>query len=151
VIESPEKMEPGQHAGHGDHHHLQLPLGEAQCEPKHTYQVGPLGSQPMGRDVQHGLKAGPIDISGSEPLPVDRLKIAYEPSALDIVDCNEYRILVKFPPQLLAHGGKNHTTSAKIAFSRALANTPSGANDPECQSSSCTLPEGVFLIIEGLQ
>ena len=39
VIEKMEKTEPGLHAGHGEHHHLQLPLGEAKCEPEFTYEL----------------------------------------------------------------------------------------------------------------
>jgi hypothetical protein len=43
VLESLDKAEPGEHAGHGDHHHLHLPLGEATSTPDFTYTQDTLG------------------------------------------------------------------------------------------------------------
>ncbi len=149
VIEKMEKVEPGQHAGHGEHHHLQLPLGEAKCEPKYTYRIGPLGPSRWGDVCSMGRMQAPIDISGSEPLPVDRLKIAYQPSALDIVnDCNEYRILVKFPANYWLTVGKKPYNLSELHFREPGENAVRG-NRPRMSVQFVHFsPEGVFLIIE---
>src|ERR1700752_4377480 len=104
VIETLERVEPPQHEGHEGHgateahHHLHLPLSEQKCEPSFTYNDGPLGPESWGGLCASGKMQTPIDISDSERLPIDNLKINYQPADLDIInDCNEYRVLVKFP------------------------------------------------------
>src|SRR5215472_8467779 len=98
ALEALEKADPDQHSGHGEHHHLHLSLGESTCAPEFTFTPGPLGPANWAGLCQLGKMQAPIDISASEKLPVDSLKVAYQPSALDIInDCNQYRVLLKFP------------------------------------------------------
>ena len=89
-----------QHAQHGqgDHHHLHLPMGEEKCAPKFTYEEGPLGPAHWPGICTTGRMQAPIDIRSAEKLRIAIPKFNYKPADLDIVnDCNEYRILVKFP------------------------------------------------------
>jgi hypothetical protein len=70
IAEPPEKMEPGQqgeHEGHGEydaqqHHHLHLALGGEKCEPKFTYEEGPLGPSHWAGLCNSGKMQAPIDI-----------------------------------------------------------------------------------------
>ena len=98
VMEHMDKAEPGQHAGHAENHHLHLTLGEAKCAPQFTYTQGPVDPASWGALCKLGKMQAPIDISGPEKLPLDSLKVAYQPSVLDVInDCNQYRVLLKFP------------------------------------------------------
>jgi carbonic anhydrase len=91
----------------------------------------------------------PIDVSASERLPVDRLKIAYRPSALDIVnDCNEYRILVKFPANYWLTVGKKPYNLSELHFREPGENAVRGKRPPMSIQFVHFSPEGVFLIIE---
>src|SRR5215472_3811352 len=131
VMEKMEKMEPGQHAGHGEHHHLQLPLGEEKCEPQFTYDLGPLGPNRWGELCSVGKMQAPIDISSSQALPVDKLKIGYKPTALDIVnDCNQYRILVKFPANYWLTVGKKPYNLSELHFREPGENAIKGKRPP---------------------
>jgi carbonic anhydrase len=150
VIEKMEKTEPGLHAGHGEHHHLQLPLGEAKCEPEFTYELGAaLGPSHWSGICALGKMQAPVDISGSQALPIDKLKIAYRPSALDIVnDCNQYRIVVKFPANYWLTVGKKPYNLSQLHFRAPGENAVNGKRPPMSIQFVHFSPEGVFLIIE---
>ena len=63
ATELPEKMEPGQQMQHQhgqqEHHHLHMTMGEEKCDPKFTYEEGPLGPQSLAGTVQQRKDAGP--------------------------------------------------------------------------------------------
>jgi len=61
----------------------------------------------------------PIDIQHAEKLRIYDLKFNYQPADLDIVnDCNQYRILVKFPDNYWLKVGKKPYFLSEISFSR---------------------------------
>jgi carbonic anhydrase len=149
VMEHMDKLEPGQHADHGEHHHLHLPLGEGKCAPQFTYTQGPLGPSSWGTLCKLGKMQAPIDISTSQKLPVDGLKIAYQPSALDIVnDCNQYRVLLKFPDNYWLTVGKKPYDLAEIHFRVPGENAVNGKRPRMSIQFVHFSPEGVFLVIE---
>jgi carbonic anhydrase len=148
-MEHMEKLEPGQHAGHGEHHHLHLPLGAATCSPEFTYTQGPLGPSSWGALCKLGKMQAPIDISSSEKLPVDGLKIAYQPSVVDIInDCNQYRILLKFADNYWLTVGKKPYNLTEIHFREPGENAINGKRPRMSIQFVHFSPEGVFLVIE---
>jgi carbonic anhydrase len=149
LLEGLEKVDPGQHAGHGEHHHLHLPLGEAKCAPAFTFTPGPLGPSTWPGLCKVGRMQAPIDISASEKLPVDGLKVAYRPSVLDIVnDCNQYRVLLKFPDNYWLTVGKKPYNLAELHFREPGENAVRGKQPRMSIQFVHFSPEGVFLIIE---
>jgi len=51
----------------------------------------------------------PIDIRHAERLRIYDLKFNYQPADLDLInDCNQYRILVKFPTITGLQSGRSH-------------------------------------------
>jgi carbonic anhydrase len=146
VMEKMEKVEP-EHAGHGEHHHLHLPLGEAACAPKFTYDQGPLGRWPGLCSL--GKMQAPIDISQAEKLPVGELKFAYRESDLDIInDCNEYRILLKFPDNYWLTVGKKPYNLTELHFREPGENAVNGKRPRMSIQFVHFSPEGVFLVVE---
>jgi len=91
----------------------------------------------------------PIDISASEKLPVDGLKVAYQPSMLDIVnDCNQYRVLLKFPDNYWLTVGKKPYDLAEVHFREPGENAVNGKRPRMSIQFVHFSPEGVFLVIE---
>ena len=149
VLEHMEKADPGEHAGHGEHHHLHLPLGESKCAPQFTYTQGRVGPANWGAVCKLGKMQAPIDISASETLPVDGLKIAYQPSVLDIIDdCNQYRILLKFPDNYWLTVGKKPYNLTEVHFREPGENAVNGKRPRMSIQFVHFSPEGVFLVIE---
>jgi carbonic anhydrase len=149
VMEHMDKANPAEHAGHGEHHHLHLPLGEAKCAPQFTYTQGPVGPASWGAQCKLGKMQAPIDISVSEKLPVDGLKVAYQPSVLDIVnDCNQYRVVLKFPDNYWLTVGKKPYNLAEVHFREPGENAVNGKRPRMSIQFVHFSPEGVFLVIE---
>ena len=149
ALEKMEKMAPGEHAGHGEHHHLHMPLGEAACAPKFTYDQGALGPASWPGLCGLGKMQAPIDISQTEKLPVDGLKFAYRPSDLDIIDdCNGYRILLKFPDNYWLTVGKKPYNLTELHFREPGENAVNGKRPRMSVQFVHFSPEGVFLVIE---
>jgi carbonic anhydrase len=149
VMEHMDKLEPGQHADHAEHHHLHLPLGEEKCAPQFTYAQDALGPSSWGALCKLGKMQAPIDISASEKLPVDGLKVAYRPSVLDIInDCNQYRILLKFPDNYWLTVGKKPYNLTEIHFREPGENAVRGKRPRMSIQFVHFSPEGVFLVIE---
>jgi len=149
VLESLEKMKPDQHQGHGDHHHLHMTLGEETCAPKYTYTEGLLGPGRWEGLCSIGTMQAPIDISRSEKLPVGDFKINYQPADLDIVnDCNQYRILVKFPDNYWLLVGKKPYNLTELHFREPGENAVRGQRPRMSVQFVHFSPEGVFLVIE---
>jgi carbonic anhydrase len=149
VLERLDKADPNPHAGHGEHHHLHLSLGPAKCAPEFTFTPGPLGPSSWAGLCKVGKMQAPIDISASEKLPVDGLKIAYKPSVLDVVnDCNQYRVLLKFPDNYWLTVGKKPYNLVELHFREPGENTVQGKQPRMSIQFVHFSPEGVFLVIE---
>jgi carbonic anhydrase len=149
VLESLEKADHSEHAAHGEHHHLHLPLGEATCAPEFTFTPGPLGPSSWPGLCKLGKMQAPIDISASEKLPVDGLKVAYQPAVLDIInDCNQYRVLLKFPDNYWLTVGKKPYNLSELHFREPGENAIKGKQPRMSIQFVHFSPEGVFLVIE---
>jgi len=79
----------------------------------------------------------PIDIQHAEKLRIYDLKFNYQPADLDIVnDCNQYRILVKFPDNYWLKVGKKPYFLSEIHFREPGENAVM-VSGRGCQSSWC--------------
>ena len=151
VAQPPEKVEPGQHGQHGkqEHHHLHLVLGEEKCDPEFTYEEGPHGPDHWAGLCSTGKMQSPIDIQRAEKLRIYDLKFNYQPTDLDIVnDCNQYRILVKFPDNYWLTVGKKPYFLTELHFREPGENAVNGQRPRMSIQLEHFSPEGVFLIIE---
>jgi carbonic anhydrase len=76
----------------------------------------------------------PIDIEHSEKLRIDDLRVKYQPADLDILnDCNEYRILLKFPDNYWLTVGKKPYFLTELHFREPGENAVNGKR-PKDQS-----------------
>ncbi len=140
-----------QHAQHGqgDHHHLHLPMGEEKCAPKFTYEDGPLGPAHWPGICTTGKMQAPIDIRGAEKLRIAIPKFNYKAADLDIInDCNEYRILVKFPDNYWLTVGKKPYFLTELHFREPGENAIDGKRPRMSVQFVHFSPEGVFLVVE---
>lgn len=147
VAEPPEQAPLG-HSQH-EHHHLHMILGEEQCAPTYTYDDGALGPSHWPGLCSTGKMQSPIDITHSDKLRIDDLKFNYQPADLDIInDCNQYRVLVKFPDNYWLTVGKKPYFLTELHFRSPGENAVNG-NRPRMSIQFVHYsPEGVFLIIE---
>src|SRR5260370_17293845 len=151
VAQPPEKVEPGQHGQHGkqEHHHLHIVLGEEKCDPEFTYEEGPQGRTRWLGLCNTGKMQAPIDIQHAEKLRIYGLKFNYQPADLDIInDCNQYRILVKFPDNYWLTVGKKPYFLTELHFREPGENAVNGQRPRMSIQLVHFSPEGVFLIIE---
>jgi carbonic anhydrase len=157
IAEPSKKMQagqPGQDENHGEHephqhHHLHMTLGGEKCEPKFTYEEGPLGPSHWAGLCNSGKMQAPIDIRHAEKLRIYDLKFNYQPADLDIVnDCNQYRILVKFPDNYWLTVGKKPYFLSEIHFREPGENAVNGKRPRMAIQLVHFSPEGVFLVIE---
>src|SRR5271169_1895738 len=140
-----------QHAQHGqgDHHHLHLPMGEEKCAPKFTYEEGPLCPVHWPGICTTGNMQAPIDIRGAEKLRIAIPKFNYKAADLDIInDCNQYRILVKFPDNYWLTVGKKPYFLSELHFREPGENAVNGQRPRMSVQLVHFSVEGVFLIIE---
>jgi carbonic anhydrase len=156
VAEPPEKLEPGQQMQHQHgqpgqqaHHHLHQVLGEETCDPTFTYEDGPQGPSHWPGLCTTGKMQSPIDIQHAEQLPIYDLKFNYQAAGLDIInDCNQYRILVKFPDNYWLTVGKKPYFLSELHFREPGENAVNGKRPRMSIQFVHFSPEGVFLIIE---
>lgn len=150
VLQPPEKVEPGDHQHqHQEHHHLHLPLGEEKCGPAYTYSDGPTGPSHWPGLCSTGKMQAPIDILGAERLPIYVPRINYKAADLDILnDCNEYRILVKFPDNYWLMMGKKPYNLVELHFRAPGENAVKGKRPRMSVQFLHFSAEGAFLIIE---
>jgi carbonic anhydrase len=150
VAEPPEKVEPGHHEhGQQEHHHLHMTLGEEKCDPKFTYEEGPLGPSHWPELCSTGKMQAPIDIQHAEKLRIYDLKFNYQSADLDMInDCNEYRILIKFPDNYWLTVGKKPYFLSELHFREPGENAVNGKRPRMSIQFVHFSPEGVFLIIE---
>jgi len=162
VLESLEKAPSAQHQGHGNgdesdeaqsgghvHHMLHMTIGEQKCAPKYTYVAGPSGPAQWPGLCTTGKMQAPIDIQGARRLRIDTLKASYAPVDLDILnDCNQYRVLVKFPDNYWLRIGKKPYNLTELHF-RVPGETAVNGKRPRMSVQMVHFsPEGVFLVIE---
>jgi len=148
VAEPPEQMTHGQHSQH-EHHHLHMTLGEEKCAPTYTYDDGPLGPAHWAGLCTTGKMQSPIDITHFEKLHIYDLKFNYQPTDLDIInDCNQYRVLVKFPDNYWLTVGKKPYFLTELHFRQPGENAIDGKRPRMSVQFVHYSPEGVFLIIE---
>lgn len=150
VAEPSEKVQAGEHVhGQGEHHHLHLVLGEEKCAPTYTYGEGPAGPSHWPEVCSTGKMQAPIDIERAEKLPITNLKFNYQSSDLDIInDCNQYRILVKFPDNYWLTVGKRPYFLSEVHFRAPGENAVNGKRPRMSVQLVHFSPEGVFLIVE---
>jgi carbonic anhydrase len=91
----------------------------------------------------------PIDIEHAEKLRIDIPKFNYQPADLDIInDCNQYRILLRFPDNFWLTVGKKPYNLTELHFREPGENAVLGKRPRMSVQFVHFSPEGVFLIIE---
>src|ERR1035438_9898905 len=126
-----------------------MTLGEEKCAPTYTYDDGPLGPAHWAGLCTTGKMQSPIDITHFEKLHIYDLKFNYQPTDLDIInDCNQYRVLVKFPDNYWLTVGKKPYFLTELHFRQPGENAIDGKRPRMSVQFVHYSPEGVFLIIE---
>lgn len=147
ILEKPEKVEPGQHM-HGGHH-MNIPMGEETCAPKYTYADGPHGPSHWEGVCTSGQMQAPIDIHDAVKMRVADLAFGYQPADMDIInDCNQYRILVRFPDNNWLRIGKKPYFLSEIHFRDPGENAVDGKRPPMSIQFVHLSPESNFVIVE---
>jgi carbonic anhydrase len=91
----------------------------------------------------------PVDILQAEKLHIYDLKFNYQPADLDILnDCNQYRILLKFPDNYWLTVGKKPYFLTELHFRAPGENAVKGKRPRMSVQFVHFSPEGVFLIVE---
>ena len=148
VTELPAPVEHGQQSQH-EHHHLHMALGEEKCAPTFTYDDGPLGPSHWAGVCATGKMQAPINIEQAEKLRIYDLKFNYQAADLDVInDCNQYRILVKFPDNYWLTVGKKPYFLTELHFRVPGENAVRGKRPRMSVQFFHFSPQGVFLIIE---
>jgi len=126
-----------------------MQMGEENCAPTYTYEEGPIGPSHWPGLCTTGRMQAPIDIEHAEKLHINRLTINYQPADLDIInDCNQYRVLVKFPDNYWLTVGKKPYFLTELHFRAPGENAVQGKRPRMSVQFVHFSPEGVFLIIE---
>jgi carbonic anhydrase len=145
IAQLPERPEEHQHDGH----RMNIPMGEEKCEPKYTYEEGRRGPSHWEGVCNSGKMQAPIDIQNAEKLPIDNPKFGYEPVDLDVInDCNQYRMLVRFPDNDWLRVGKKPYFLTELHFREPGENAVNGKRPRMSIQLVHLSPESVFLIIE---
>jgi len=126
-----------------------MPLGEETCEPTFTYEEGPQGPSHWPGLCTTGKMQAPINIEQSESLRIYDLRFNYQPVDLDIVnDCNQYRVLVKFPDNYWLTVGRKPYFLTELHFRQPGETAVHGKRPRMSLELVHFSPEGVFLVIE---
>ncbi|HEY6337075.1 MAG TPA: carbonic anhydrase family protein [Candidatus Sulfotelmatobacter sp.] len=151
VAQPAEKVEPGAHHEHQHLHQMNTPSGASdKCEPKFTYQAGPLGPDSWGGVCKTGHTQSPVDITKTEKLPsLAPLEFHYQAADLDMVnDCNHYLIKVRFPENQWFKVSRKPYRLSEIDFHEPGENAVKGKRSPMSLQLVHVSPEATFLIIE---
>lgn len=142
--------EPAEHADqHHQAHHMNVPMGEEKCEPKYTYDQGPLGPSHWPGVCNASAMQAPIDIEQAEKLPINNLRFLYKPVDLDVInDCNRYRILVRFPDNYWLMVGKKPYFLSELHFRAPGENAVQGKRPRISVQLVHLSAESRFLIVE---
>jgi len=147
----PEK--PQQQHQHGHSMDMNIPSGASdKCEPKFTYDEGPLAPSHWQGACNTGHMQAPIDITKSEKIsipPLPPLQMNYQPANLDMVnDCNHYLVKLRFPVnQWLKYNRKPYRLS-EITFHEPGETAVNGKRPAMSLQLVHLSPEATFLIIE---
>jgi len=147
AAQPPEK--PMQHQ-HGHAHQMNLPSGVSdKCEPKFSYEDGPLAPSHWQGVCNTGHSQSPVDITSTKKMPVAPLEFHYQPADLDMVnDCNHYLIKVRFPENMWLKVARKPYRLSEIDFHEPGENAVNGKRPPMSLQLIHLSPEATFLIIE---
>ena len=158
VLENAKPQQPEQQHQHSGHDHampmdMNLPSGVTdKCEPKFTYDNGPLGPSHWPNVCTTGQMQSPIDITSTEKMaipPMAPLLFSYQPADLDVVNaCNNYMIKVRFPKNRWFKVARKPYRLSEIRF-REPGETAVNGKRPAMSLEFVHLsPEATLLIIE---
>lgn len=154
IAEPPEQVTQqsmqGMQGMHGMHH-MNVPMGEETCGPTYTYASGPEGPNHWQGVCNTGKFQAPIDIESeqAEKMPIRTLHFLYKPAGLDVInDCNQYRILARFPDNDWLKVGKTPYFFSELHFRIPGENAVNGKRPRMSVQLVHLSPESRFLIIE---
>lgn len=141
------------HPQHMHMHGMNIPSGASdRCEPKFTYQPGPLGPEHWGEVCSTGKMQSPVDITRAKKMPIPPLaplEFHYSPTALDMVnDCNHHLVKVRFPENQYVKVGRKPYRLSEIDFHEPGENAVKGKRPAMSLQLIHLSPEATFLIIE---
>jgi len=154
---SGQAAEPPEHVDHQHMGHMgmmmNIPSGaSATCQPKFTYESGPLGPEHWGSVCGTGKVQSPIDITRSKKMPsppLAPLQIHYQPVELDMVnDCNDHLVKVRFPDNRWLTVARKPYRLSEIDFHEPGENAVNGKRPVMSLQLVHLSPEARFLIIE---
>jgi carbonic anhydrase len=129
---------------------MNLPSGVSdKCEPKFSYEDGPLAPSHWQGVCNTGHSQSPVDITSTKKMPIPPLEFHYQPADLDMVnDCNHYLIKVRFPDNLWLKVARKPYRLSEIHFHEPGENAVNGKRPPMSLQLVHLSPEATFLIIE---
>jgi carbonic anhydrase len=150
AAQPPEKADEHQHMHGMD---MNIPSGVSdKCEPRFTYNEGPLGPNHWQGLCTTGQMQAPIDITKSEKVPIPPLpplQLSYQPVPLDMVnDCNHYIIKVRFPTNQWFRYRRKPYRLSEIVFHVPGEIAVNGKRPPMSLQFIHLSPELTFLIVE---
>lgn len=150
IAQPPEKASEHQHGHSMD---MNIPSGVTdKCEPKFTYDDGPLGPGHWQGICTTGRAQSPIDITNTEKMPIPPLaplQMSYEPADLDMVNaCNQYLLKVRFPDNKWLRVARKPYRLSEIVFHEPGEVAVNGKRPPMSLQLIHLSPELTFLIIE---
>jgi carbonic anhydrase len=148
IAQPAERAEQHQHMDMGAHH-MNMAMGQEKCEAKYTYEEGPLGPGQWPGLCRAGMMQAPIDIQQAEKLPINNLRFLYKPVDLDVInDCNQYRILVRFPDNDWLMVGKKPYFLSELHFRAPGENAVHGKRPRMSVQLVHLSAESRFVIVE---
>lgn len=153
--QQPQQPQQHQHSGH-DHAmpmDMNLPSGVTdKCEPKFTYDDGPLGPSHWPSVCSTGQMQSPIDITKTEKMsipPMAPLLFSYKPADLDLVNaCNQYLIKARFPKNYWFKVARKPYRLSEIRFRAPGETAVNGKRPPLSLQFVHLSPEATLLVIE---
>ncbi len=147
AAQPPEKPDAHQHQ-HA--HQMNLPSGASdKCEPKFSYEDGPLAPSHWQGVCNTGHSQSPVNITSTKKMPIPPLEFHYQPADLDMVnDCNKYLIKVRFPENMWLKVARKPYRLSEIDFHEPGENAVNGKRPPMSLQLIHLSPEATFLIIE---
>lgn len=150
IIEPSDKVQPGQeHQHHAGGHHMNIHMGEEKCGPSFTFSDGPQGPGHWPGVCTTGKSQSPVDIEHADKLRLSPLTFNYQPTELDMInDCNQYRVLVRFPDNYWLKVGKKPYFLTELHFKAPGENAVNGKRPVMSIQLVHLSAETGFLIIE---
>lgn len=144
---------PSEHHGHGHSMYMNIPSGVTdKCEPKFTYDDGPLGPSHWEGVCNTGHSQSPVDVTKSEKMPIPPLApllMSYQPADLDMVNaCNQYTIKVRFPDNQWLKVARKPYRLSEIDFHEPGEVAVNGKRPQMSLQLIHLSPEASFLIVE---